>query len=291
MTTDGTNSAAGASGAAAAEFAPVERIDGAPARGLVLVCDHAANLLPAAYGTLGLHGRELDRHIGYDIGAAAVTRALAERLGAPAVLSRFSRLLIDPNRAEDDPTLIMRLSDGAVVPGNAAIDDDERARRISLYYRPYHDAVAAAIDAGLAAGTVPAILSVHSFTPDWRGFARPWHAGVLWDADPRLARPLIAALRAEPGLVIGDNEPYSGRLRGDTLYRHGTSRGLAHALVELRQDLIGDAAGIKEWAGRLAGVLERLIGQADLHRIGKFGSHSDRERPAADRAQRKGTAE
>lgn len=265
----------GSAAGRAARFEPVERIDGDAARGLVLICDHASNLLPPACGTLGLPERELARHIAYDIGAAALTRALAARLGAPAVLSRFSRLLIDPNRAEDDPTLIMRLSDGAVVPGNARLDADERARRISLYYRPYHDAVAAAIDAALAGGTVPAIVSVHSFTANWRGFARPWHAGVLWDRDPRLAVPLIEALRADENLVIGDNEPYSGRLRGDTLHRHGTGRGLAHALVELRQDLLADAAGIVEWTGRLAAILGRLMRRPDLRRIENFGSHTD----------------
>lgn len=257
-------------------FEPVEERAGDVERGVILVCDHASGALPGEYGSLGLGKDEFRRHIAYDIGAAALTRELAQRLGAPAVLSRYSRLLIDPNRGEDDPTLIMRLSDGTVVPGNAHIGEDERAKRITRFYRPYHDAIARRIDEALAAGVVPAVLSVHSFTAHWRGFARPWHAGILWDRDPRLAVPLIDALRAAGnGLVIGDNEPYSGRLKGDCMYRHGTRRGLAHALVEIRQDLLGSEAGIGEWAERLAGCVERIAAREELREIRSFGSHSD----------------
>ena len=173
-------------------------------------------------------------------------------------MSTFSRLLIDANRGEDDPTLIMRLSDGAIVPGNAAVDAAERARRIARFHAPYHAAIDAAIDRAIAAGRPPALVSIHSFTPVWRGHARPWHAGVLWDTDPRLAVPLIEALRADPALVVGDNEPYAGALANDTMYRHATARGLAHALIEIRQDLIGDEAGAAAWAERLAPILADL---------------------------------
>lgn len=260
---------------AAAGFDPVELISGDREQGLILICDHARNLLPEAYAHLGLGADELGRHIAYDIGAGELTRRLAVKLGVPAVLSRFSRLLIDPNRGEDDPTLIMRISDGTPVPGNRHVDADERARRISLYYRPYHDAVARLIDEMLAEGTAPAILSIHSFTAVWRGQARPWHAGILWDQDPRLAVPLIEALREIDGLVVGDNEPYSGKLRGDTMFRHGTGRGLAHALLEVRQDLIGDDRGVNEWAGRLSGICERLCRLPGLHSIENFGSDTN----------------
>jgi predicted N-formylglutamate amidohydrolase len=190
----------------------------------------------------------------------------------PAVLSHFSRLLIDPNRGLDDPTLIMRLSDGAVVPGNARIDAAERARRVARFYRPYDEAVHASIEAAMASGRVPMILSIHSFTPRWKGTARPWHAGILWDADPRLARPLIEGLARDPRIVVGDNEPYHGALKGDTLYRHATRRGLAHALVEIRQDLIADADGVAAWADRLAGVLAELEVGSAPHAIEYFGS-------------------
>jgi predicted N-formylglutamate amidohydrolase len=256
-------------------FAPFATVDGDPACGLVLVCDHAANRVPASYGDLGLPEAEFQRHIAYDPGAAAVTQALAAGLGAPAVLSTFSRLLIDANRGEDDPTLIMRLSDGAVVPGNARVDAAERAHRIAAFHAPYHTAIAAAVDRALATGVVPAIFSVHSFTPAWRGARRPWHAGVLWDKDSRLAVPLITALRADAGLVVGDNEPYAGALLNDTMCRHATRRGLAHALIEIRQDLIAEPSGVAGWGERLAAILKTLNRDPNIHRVQNHGSLAD----------------
>jgi predicted N-formylglutamate amidohydrolase len=251
----------------------VEHIPGDPESGLLILCDHAGNAVPRGYGALGLPPVEFERHIAYDIGVRALTFALARALNAPAVLTTFSRLLIDPNRGEDDPTLIMRLSDGAVVPGNADHDAQERERRLAAYHRPYHAAIGAQIDAAIAAGRPPVILSVHSFTPVWRGVPRPWHAGVLWDSDPRFALPLLDSLRAEPDLVVGDNEPYDGALKNDCMYRHGTERGLAHALLEVRQDLIGDAAGVSAWAARLQPMLRRLLGELpDLGTIRHYGS-------------------
>ncbi|MEZ5839233.1 MAG: N-formylglutamate amidohydrolase [Hyphomicrobiales bacterium] len=255
-------------------YRPFEVVPGANDRGLLLICDHATNLLPPAFGTLGLPASELDRHIAYDIGADALTRALARRLGVPAVLSRFSRLLIDPNRGPDDPTLIPRLSDGAVVPGNARIGEAAWNARIAAFYDPYHAALAAAIDEAIAAGHPPAIFSVHSFTPVWRGVPRPWHAGVLWDRDGRFALPLIDMLRADPRLIVGDNEPYSGALENDTLYRHGTMRGLAHALIEVRQDLIAEEEGVGEWTARLAPIIEEIVADPALHEIRHFGSNA-----------------
>lgn len=232
--------------------------------GLVLLCDHASNALPEGYGTLGLEAAQLERHIAYDIGAAAVTRALSLALAAPAVLSCYSRLLIDLNRGLDDPTLIMRLSDGAIVPGNRCIDAAERQRRIDTYYHPYHRAVTGILDQCVAAGTPPAILSVHSFTDRWNGVARPWHAGVLFDSDDRLARPLIEALWKEGDLVVGENQPYRGPLEGDTLWQHGLERGLRHVLLELRQDLIASAEGQADWAGRLHRIIAGLAAEWDL---------------------------
>ncbi|MBS7545166.1 N-formylglutamate amidohydrolase [Ancylobacter oerskovii] len=256
------------------DFHTFERIDGNAAAGLLLICDHASNALPARYGTLGLPPAELERHIGYDIGAAGVTRALASALGCPAVLSHFSRLLIDPNRGEDDPTLVMKLSDGAVVPGNRHADADEVASRLDRFHRPYHRAVAGEIARMTATGTVPAIFSVHSFTPVWRGSPRPWHVALLWDADPRLARPLIDGLEAEGDLIVGDNEPYDGALKNDCLYRHGTATGLAHALIEIRQDLIADLAGQIAWADRLARLLPGILAAPGLHERRFFGSRT-----------------
>lgn len=255
------------------------RLPGSLASGVILLCDHAASTLPEAYGTLGLTPTELARHIAYDIGAQGVTERLAARLGVPAVMTRFSRLLIDCNRGEDDPTLIMRLSDGAVVPGNRTLTEKERAARIARYYRPYHAAIAEVIDRALTCGVVPILLSVHSFTPAWRGRVRPWHAAVLWDKDPRLAHPLLAELRTDAALLVGDNEPYTGRLKGDCLWRHGTSRGLPHALLEIRQDLIATEAGQAEWAGRLVDAMQRVLaaaaGSPDLRAVHMYGSHTD----------------
>ena len=257
-----------------AGFAPSAVVDGDRASGLLLVCDHAENRLPPEFGDLGLPEAEFQRHIAYDPGAAAVTRRLAAMLGVPAVLSTFSRLLIDANRGEDDPTLIVRLSDGAVVPGNANVDTEERARRIARFHAPYHDAIDAAIDGAMNAGHVPAIVSVHSFTPVWRGANRPWHAGVLWDLDPRFAVPLIAALRSDPALIVGDNEPYAGALANDTMNRHASRRGLAHALIEIRQDLIGDEAGVAAWAARLSPILAAINARPEVHEVRRFGSKS-----------------
>jgi predicted N-formylglutamate amidohydrolase len=179
-------------------FRPYATIDGDPRSGIVLVCDHAGRELPARYRELGLPATEFHRHIAYDPGAGAVTIGLARRLNAPAVLANFSRLLIDANRGEDDPTLIMRVSDGTIIPGNAHVDAAERQQRIATLHAPYHAAVAIAVDRALATARPPILVSIHSFTPVWRGKPRPWHAGVLSDAVARGApRGLVAGGRRQ----------------------------------------------------------------------------------------------
>ncbi len=236
-----------------------ERLEAArPDSPLLFLCDHASNALPAAYGTLGLAPESFETHIARDIGAATVTRALAAAFGAPAILGAWSRLLVDLNRGADDPTLVMKLSDGSLVPGNARIDAAETARRIAQFHAPYHAAVADDIGALRARGVVPVLVSMHSFTPVWKGWARPWEIGILWDRDGRLAKPLIAEFAAA-GFAVGDNEPYDGELEGDTLYRHGTMLGLPHVLIEMRQDLIGDDAAARAFAVRLAPIIERAL--------------------------------
>ncbi|MCJ7599306.1 MAG: N-formylglutamate amidohydrolase [Methyloceanibacter sp.] len=258
---------------------PYRRIAGDVGLGLLILCDHAENTLPEAYGTLGLRPEDLHRHIAYDLGAAGVAERLAYMLGAPALLTKFSRLLIDPNRGLDDPTLVMQISDGLVVPGNVGIDANEIASRIARYYEPYHRAIDRAVEAGLTAGKPPIMLAIHSFTQAWKGVPRPWHVSVLWDKDPRLAVPLLSGLQAIPEIEVGDNVPYSGQLKGDTLYRHATARGLAQALVEVRQDLILSPEGQAEWAERLAEVLRRVLAaEAALHAIELHGSNTDRAR-------------
>jgi predicted N-formylglutamate amidohydrolase len=247
-------------------FESFTRIDGNQAAGVILLCDHARNTLPPEYGVLGLPPGEFKRHIAYDIGAESVTRGLAARLGAIALLTGYSRLLIDPNRGLDDPTLIMQLSDGAIIPGNRDIDPAERQRRIDRYYLPYHTAITREIDALIAARIRPILVSIHSFTPAWKGTPRPWHAGILWDRDGRLPHLLLDGLRADSRLTVGDNEPYHGALEGDTLNAHGTMRGLAHALIEIRQDLIADQSGVDEWVDRLALILEPVMKEPGLRR-------------------------
>ncbi|HEV7414744.1 MAG TPA: N-formylglutamate amidohydrolase [Tianweitania sediminis] len=250
-----------------------ERIDGDWSRGLLLLADHAGRAVPGDYADLGLTAREFDRHIAYDIGVANVTRGLAAALEVPAVLCPFSRLLVDPNRGHDDPTLIRQLYDGTIVPGNYPLSQEERERRLERFYRPYHRAVAQAVEqVSQASGKAPFLFSVHSFTPVMQGQERPWHVGILWDKDDRVARPLMEMLAADPVLCVGDNEPYAGALRGDTLYQHATVKGYAHALIEIRQDLLATEAGCMEWIGRLVPILEQLNSMSDLHRVQHFGS-------------------
>ena len=236
-----------------------EILTGRCSSGLVILCDHASNALPPDYGTLGLSQAELRRHIAWDIGAAAVTRRLSRLLGAPAVMTRFSRLLIDVNRGVDDPTLIMRLSDGAIIPGNRFLDQKEREARISRFYLPYHRAVRKVLDRVSASGRQPKLLGMHSFTEAWKGQMRPWHICVLWDEDQRMSEPLLAALRQEGDLVVGDNQPYPGQYEGDTMWQHGTQTGLPFSSLEMRQDLIADEAGQEAWAGRLARILTEVL--------------------------------
>ncbi|MFN7008413.1 MAG: N-formylglutamate amidohydrolase [Allorhizobium sp.] len=262
------------------DFQPFEILPGRAERGLVLIADHAMNRLPQRYSSLGLPDSAFARHIAYDIGIEALTRRLSERLGVPAVLSRFSRLLIDPNRGEDDPTLIMKISDGAIVPGNHPITAEEWDHRIRSFHRPYHQAVSRTIAAvAETSQAAPLVLSLHSFTPAWKGVPRPWHAAVLWDTDHRAVGPLIGALRAPGDIVVGDNEPYDGALKGDTMYRHCMMSGIPHALLEVRQDLIGDEAGVAAWTDRLAPIFERLNAEPALHR---YEIHASRTGPYPD---------
>lgn len=229
----------------------------------LVTCDHASNHVPADVngGSLGIAPADMARHIAWDVGAAGVSRALAERLDAPAILSTFSRLVIDPNRGEDDPTLLMKLYDGTIIPANRHADGAEVERRLNAWHRPYHAALA-----GLAARRADtAICAIHSFTPCLKGRApRPWEVAVLYSwKDTRLALPLIAALRAA-GYVTGDNQPYNGHLDGDAIDRHALGPGRPNVLIEVRNDLIADAAGQVLWASRLAPILETVLAGSGL---------------------------
>lgn len=254
--------------------APFIFLPGNDAGGLLIIADHASNRVPPPYGDLGLPPAEFQRHIAYDIGTEWLVHRLAAFTGAPGLLTRFSRLLIDANRGEDDPTLVMRLSDGAIVPGNAGVDAAERQRRIERFHRPYHQAIARQIDRMIATGLAPVILSIHSFTPAWKGVARPWDMAILWDSDDRMVLPALDAFRAR-GLVVGDNQPYDGALRNDTLYHHGTARGLAHLLIEVRQDHIADEAGANHWAQTIFEVVAPLVALPAMHETVFYRSRAD----------------
>src|SRR5712671_1377326 len=230
------------------------RNDGA-APSLLFLCDHATNAVPAELGSLGLPLSDFQTHIAHDIGAASLTRALADRFAAPAILARWSRLIVDLNRGADDPTVVMKLSDGRIIPGNRMLDKSGVLERVARYHGPYHERIAAEIAVAREASIVPLLVSVHSFTPVWRGKTRPWQIGILWDRDGRLAKPLMARLAREGDIIVGDNEPYSGELENDCLYRHGTMNGLPHVLIEVRQDLIADPSGVLHWAVRLEQAL------------------------------------
>lgn len=225
----------------------------------VLLADHAGQRVPAALRDLGLPQHELDRHIGWDIGIAGTTRALAQRLDAWAIEQTYSRLLIDCNRPLASPTLIPETSDGTAIPSNAALSDAQRQQRIDSIHAPYHARIEAELEQRRRAGTPTLLVMMHSFTPTMAGLQRPWHAGVLYHQDTRFAHALLQALRAEGDLVVGDNEPYSVSSTSDyAVPVHGEGRGLVHVELEIRQDLIADEAGQQAWAQRLERVFRAL---------------------------------
>nr|TFG55386.1 MAG: DUF1244 domain-containing protein [Hyphomicrobiales bacterium] len=226
---------------------------------LLFLCDHASNVVPAALERLGLPEDAFKTHIAYDIGAGALTAALAERFEAPSVLGKWSRLVVDLNRGHDDPTVVMRLSDGRIIPKNRDITQPEIINRITHYHAPYHAEIERRIAEIQAGGCIPVLISIHSFTPVWRGVMRPWQFGILWDRDDRLAKPLIDRLKHEENLTIGDNEPYVGTLENDCMYRHGTMNGLPHALIEVRQDLIADDEAVSQVAALLEVALRDCL--------------------------------
>ncbi len=251
----------------AADPAPFQRLNPAGTARCLVVADHAGNAVPAALNGLGLAPSMLERHIALDRGSRAVATGLAQRLDAPALLANYSRLVVDLNRQLDDPTAFIENSDGQPIPGNQTLDEAAKKQRQDAIYHPYHDAIDELADEFLARGTTPAIVSIHSFTPRLDGRDRPWHTGVLWDRDPRIARPLIERLRRRGDLVVGDNEPYSGRHAADyTIDHHAEARGLPNVSIEIRQDLLEDAAGVRRWVEILFEDLAPILADAALYR-------------------------
>ena len=233
----------------------------------VLFCDHASCAVPAALDGLGLDGAIIKRHIGWDIGAADVTRRLATLLDAPAVLAGYSRLVIDCNRPLDEPSSIPPVSDGVEIPGNKALTETDRAARQAACFTPYHDAVDAAIARVEAEhGGLCAVISMHSFTPVMDGYERPWHVGILWHEDGRMPVPVIETLSSNPSIAVGDNEPYSGRVPipySIPMHAHPADR--PHITVEIRQDLIDTHHGAEAWANIMASAFAKVLADPAIY--------------------------
>ena len=228
----------------------------------VIICDHASNFVPrsVADGNLGINKKEMQRHIAFDAGAKGLALELGKSLGAPVVCSNYSRLVIDPNRGEKDPTLVMQLYDGTIIPANKNVTDLEIDRRLDLFYRPYHDA----INSLLNSFQDPIIVSIHSFTPQLKTKKkRPWHIGLLAANDRRFHSALLSIFRKEQQLCIGDNQPYIGKLPGDTIDKHAIRKGRLNTLIEVKNDLIANNESQKIWAEIIAKNLNQAKDRLD----------------------------
>lgn len=246
---------------AAGEVAPVTVHNAQGTSPFLLVADHAGNAMPRALGRLGIAPAECERHIAWDIGIAGLGRLLADALDAILIQQNYSRLVIDCNRPPGSPTSIPQISEHTPIPGNVGLSETDRAARARAIFWPYHVRIAAELDRRKEADRLSILIALHSFTPVFKGVARSWQVGVLYNRDPRLSHRLMALLKAENGLVVGDNEPYSVSDATDyTIPVHSERRGLHHALIEIRQDLLADADGQHRWARVLARLLP-LAGQ------------------------------
>jgi predicted N-formylglutamate amidohydrolase len=244
---------------AADEPAPVTVFNENGASPLLIVADHAGNFMPRALGRLGLPQAECERHIAWDIGIGAVCRHLAAALDATVVQQNYSRLVIDCNRTPGTATSIPEISELTPVPGNIGLSEGDKAAREGEIFRPYHERIEAELERRRQARLPVALIAMHSFTPVYKGVARPWHAGVLYNRDPRFAHLLMALLKAQAGLAVGDNEPYSVTDESDyTIPVHGERRGLHHVAIEIRQDLITQDPGQQKWGALFARLLPQV---------------------------------
>lgn len=245
---------------------PFSVLDAPPAFPALLVCDHASNRIPARLNQLGASPADLQTHFAVDIGAADVTTVMSERMGLPAVLCSYSRLVVDCNRRLDDPTAFPVCFEDLPVPGNQGLTHDDRQERADALYWTYHRAVRDYLTALEADVTAPALIAIHSFTPTLNGKARPWDIGILWDTDPRIPLPLLEALAGVPDVMVGDNEPYSGKHPHDfTIDYHAEEAGLPHVSIEIRQNLIDTREGAEHWAGILAEALTPILTDPGLY--------------------------
>lgn len=250
------------------EPGPFKLINDDGAAKALLVCDHASRRIPRHLDNLGLDELALRRHIACDIGAGEVTRRLSRMLNAPALLANYSRLVVDCNRHLNDPTAFLAVSDGEFVPGNHALSSSDKDLRARAIFHPYHAGIRARLERFLEQGVVPALIAIHSFTPIFNRTSRPWQIGVLWDTDPRIPVPLMEKLGRIPGLVVGDNEPYSGKAPADyTIDHHAEPGGLPHVSIEIRQDLISSAEGAERWARILGNVLAEILADDGLYSV------------------------
>jgi predicted N-formylglutamate amidohydrolase len=225
----------------------------------LLTCDHYGRAIPRPLGDLGLPASQLARHIAWDIGIAGVADALSKTLDARLIAQRYSRLVIDCNRPPQSPNSIPRISERTLIPGNEGLSRAAAQARRACVFEPYHRRIGEAIDRRLREGIATLLVALHSFTPVYAGIARPWHVGALYRRDTRLPPLLLEGLRAQGDLVVGDNEPYAVSDETDyTIPVHGEARGLMNTGIEIRQDLIADAAGQRQWADRLAHVLREI---------------------------------
>jgi predicted N-formylglutamate amidohydrolase len=253
----------------AADEPPAVEVVNADGRGrAILICDHASPRIPRRLGTLGLNQADRLRHVAWDIGTAKLARRLSAILDAPLALSGYSRLVVDCNRPLDEPSAFCTRSEDVDVPGNRGLSDAEKAARAEAFYWPYQDAVHALVTSRMERERLPVMVSIHSFTPVWFGRARPWHIGVHYRLDRRLAALALEGLRADPGLVVGENEPYPVALDEDyTVPVHAELRGLPYVLFEVRQDLLADEPGIAAWAERLGGLLGAALNHPSLDHL------------------------
>ncbi len=232
----------------------------------LLVADHASPFFPASMNQLGLADWVLEKHVACDLGSADLARALADELDAQLVLAGFSRLLVDPNRKLNDHSAFPEISDCIAIPGNIDLSDHDKTLRVQSFFKPYHDKITERIDGFRSRGIVPAVISVHTCTPVFDRVVRPWHIGIMWDQDPRIAVPLIEHFNRIEEICIGDNEPYSGRHPHDfTIDYHAEPDGLPHVGIEVRQDLVQTPEGAHTWASHLATALRIILADDDLY--------------------------